>query len=120
MELHRTLVVVRKSPLGSVDSFEAMRLALSFYAADVPVTVLFEGPGALNWVSRVTGSDALAQSISRIVADFERFKIPTYVISEDLAENGFAPAELASRHPTVIPRSQAHSMLMAYDTVVAV
>ena len=120
MASRRTLVVVRKAPLGSVDSFEAMRLALSFYAAEIPVEVLFEGSGALNLVSGMAGSDALSQSVSRLVTDIARFKIPSYVISEDLEETGFAPADLAPPLPLVIPRSHLSSMLTAYDTVVAV
>jgi hypothetical protein len=34
----RTLLIVRKPPYGLVDSWEVMRLALSFYAANVPVS----------------------------------------------------------------------------------
>jgi len=120
MTKHNTVIVVRKPPLGSVDAFEAMRLALSFYAAGAPVALLFEGPGTLNWVSGIAGPDVLAQSVSRLVTDIARFKIPAYVISEDLAESGFTPSDLASQHPVLIPRSDVSSMLTAYDSVVAV
>ncbi len=120
MEERNTLMIVRKPPFGSADSWEALRLALSFYAQRAPITVVLEGPGVLNWVAGIASEAGSAQSVSRFVKDLALFGVPVFIVSEDLLECGFAAADLASQHAVLMPRSQLAQMLASYDTVVAV
>ncbi len=113
-------MIVRKPPFGTADSWEALRLALSFYAQRAPITVVLEGPGVLNWVAGVTSEAVSAQSVSRFVRDLALFGVPVFIVSEDLSESGFGTADLASQHPVLIPRARLAHMLPDYDSVVAV
>ena len=120
MEARKTLIMVRKPPFGSADSWEALRLALSFYAQRAPVAVVLEGPGVLNWVSGLVSEAGSALSVSRLVKDLGLFGVPVFIVSEDLLENGFDAADLASQHAILIPRSRLAQMVTAYDSVVGV
>ena len=120
MEPRKTLMIVRKPPFGSADSWEALRLALSFYAQRAPVAVVLEGPGVLNWVSGLVSEAGAALSVSRLVKDLGLFGVPVFIVSEDLLESGFDAANLASQHAVLIPRSRLAHMLTTYDSVVAV
>ena len=120
MEAHRTLMIVRKPPFGSADSWEALRLALSFYAQRAPIAVVLEGYGVLNWVSGIITEAGSAMSVSRFVKDLALFGVPVFIVSEDLLENGFNATDLASQHPVLISRSRLAHMLTSYDVVVAV
>ena len=116
----KTLLIVRKPPYGLVDSWEVMRLALSLYAANLPVSVVFAGGGVSNWVSKMAPEAAKAQSVARFVKDLEQFEIPVYLVSEDLAERGLGEPDLASHHPKMVSRAAVAQLVASHDCVVAV
>ncbi len=118
--IRQTLLIVRKPPFGSVDSWEAMRLALSFYGSHAQVAVVFEGDGVSNWVSQMMPETASAYSVARFVRDLEQFGIPVYVVSEDLAERGLNAHDMASSHARLIPRAELARMVSSYDNVAAI
>jgi sulfur relay (sulfurtransferase) DsrF/TusC family protein len=120
MTERRTLIVIRKPPFGSVDSWEAMRLALSFYAQRAPVSVALEGPGVLNWVSNMIPEATSPRSVSRFVEDLGKFSVPVYLVLEDLGVAGFTPNDLASPHAQIIQRSEFAHMVASHDAVVAI
>ncbi len=119
MKGRRTLLIVRKPPFGSVDSWEAMRLALSFYAERAALTVVLEGPGVLNWVSNMAPEGPSTWSVSRFVADLQKFSVPVYLVSEDLTEAGLKLSDLSSPHARPIRRSKLSAMVASSDAVVA-
>ena len=117
---HRTLLIIRKPPIGSVDAFEALRLSLSFYAADAPVEILLEGAGVLNWLAGMKTNSKDPLSVCRLVKDIERFDIPVFLLEEDLADYGLNQHDLASLHPKIISRDEATNLLFANETTISV
>ena len=114
------LLLIRKPPCGSVDSWEAMKLALAFYGAQASVRVVFEGDGVANWVANMTPGSAKAASVLRFVKDLEAFGVPVFLVSEDFAARGFVPADLASPHAKLIERSALAAMIASSDSVAAI
>ncbi len=117
---HQTLLIVRKAPCGSVDSWEAMKLALAFYGSQADVALAFEGDGVANWVAKMTRGGADAASVLRFVKDLETFGVPVYVVLEDFKDRGFELRDLTSPHARLIPRSALAHMVASYDSVAAI
>jgi sulfur relay (sulfurtransferase) DsrF/TusC family protein len=114
-------LVVRKAPFGSVDSWECMRLALSFYAAGKKVTVLLEGDGVANWLSGMAPTTRVPSSVSRLTGDLERFGIPVFAVKEDLVERGFLPqGHLASDYLKFVDRRDVPGLISKHGRVFAV
>ncbi len=113
-------MIVRKPPFGSIDSWEALRLALSFYAEREPVTVVLQGLGALNWASNLTPETKSQESVARFVRDLENFGVPVYVVLEDLKEAGLALVDLATPYAKPVRRSELARMVASSGSVVAI
>jgi sulfur relay (sulfurtransferase) DsrF/TusC family protein len=114
-----TLLIIRKPPFGSIDSWEALRLSLSFYSASSPVTILLEDSGIFNWLSGIVAETVNPNSVSRFVRDIEQFDIPVSIIKEDLDKHGVSLDDLASRHPKLIQRSEVANLVATHDQIMA-
>lgn len=112
--------MIRKPPFGNLDSWEGLRLSLSFYAADTHVDILLEGFGVMNWTKGIAQDSKNPDSVSRSVSDIARFNIPVYIIAEDLHLLGLTEDDLTSLHPKIITRESAMLLLAAYETTIAV
>ncbi len=115
-----SLMIVRKPPFGSYDSWEAFRLALSFYAEQEPVSLVLQGQGVLNWVSNLLPETSSPRSVSRFVRDLEKFGVPVYVVLEDLKEAGLSSDDLASPYAKPVRRSELARMIASAGSVVAI
>ena len=102
-----TLIIIRKPPFGSVDSWEGLRLSLSFYASGLPVEILLEGPGVFNWLRGITQVSSDPQSVSRFATDIEKFDLPIFAVADDLADFGLNQEDMVSLHPKIISRKEA-------------
>ena len=116
----RTLIVIRKPPFGSVDSWEGLRLSLSFYASGLPVEILLEGVGVFNWLKGITPVSVDPQSVSRFATDIEKFELPVFVVAEDLANLGLNKDELVSTYPKIISSNDAALMIGAHEITISV
>jgi tRNA 2-thiouridine synthesizing protein C len=114
-----TLLMIRKPPFGSVESWEALRLSLSFYAADVPVSILLENSGIFNWLSGIVAESDDIHSVSRFVKDVQKFDIPVYIVKDDLEKYGVSLNDLASHYPKLIQRSDVANLIATHDQVMA-
>lgn len=115
----KTLIIIRKPPFGSVDSWEGLRCSLSFYASNLPVVILLEGLGAFNWVRGITPESNDPHSVSRLVNDVERFEIPVFIVEDDMTNHGLNQADLVSKYPKIIFRKDAAQMIASYETTIA-
>ena len=118
--IKNTLIIIRKPPFGSVDSWEGLRLSLSFYASSLPVEILLEGPGVFNWLKGITPESSDPHSVSRFANDLEKFDLPVFVVADDLANFGLNQDDLISLHPKIISRKEAALMIAAHETTIAV
>ena len=118
MSTKRILLIVRKPPGVVPDAWEALRFALSLYAADAPVTVAFEGLGVTNGMSRVAVEPTNAYSTRRLIHDLEGFGIPLYFAKEDLAAYPASDGNLSS-HARLIPREELAVLVAGHDVTIA-
>jgi sulfur relay (sulfurtransferase) DsrF/TusC family protein len=116
----KTLIIIRKPPFGSVDSWEGLRCSLSFYASGMPVEILLEGAGVFNWLKGITPESIDPQSVSRFSTDIEKFQLPVFIVEEDLAKFGLNQDDLVSSHPKVISRKDAALLMADHETTIAV
>jgi sulfur relay (sulfurtransferase) DsrF/TusC family protein len=116
----KTLIIIRKSPFGNVDSWEGLRLSLSFYASGLPVEILLEGAGVFNWLKGITPVSVDPQSVSRFATDIEKFELPVFIEAEDLTNLGLNQDDLVSTYPKIISRHDAALMIDAHETTISV
>jgi len=113
----RVLIVIDEAPFVNWDSWEGLRLSLSFYAADIPVEILLTGDGVLNWISGMTKESQDSRSVLRFVKDIENFAVPLYLVEEDLKVHQLDVNDLTSKYPRLIVRETAAKMIANHDSV---
>lgn len=115
-----TLIIIRKPPFGTVDSWEGLRSSLSFYASNSAVEIILEGPGVFNWIYGITPESKDPHSVSRLARDIGKFEIPVYAVGEDLTKYGLGAEDLISPNPEIITKKTVGEMIASHETTIAV
>jgi len=113
----RVLLIVRKPPGVTPDAWEALRFALSLYAADAPVTVALEGLGVFNCVLGIPEPTS-AYSTQRFIHDLESYGVSSYVVREDLMTY-LASDAVQSTHARPISRKELAMLVADHDVTIA-
>lgn len=88
-------ILVRKPPVGSKDSFEAFRVSLGLYVADVAATIVLLGDGVFNAVRGVDPERAGRPSMQLFIDEVVDCEITPKLVREDAQERGLSDADLA-------------------------
>lgn len=111
-------LVIRKPPVGSTDSLEALRLSLGIFSADVEPTIVLMEDGVFNAVRGLDESRADRPATKPFVEEVVDCDIPVHVVEEDARERGLGPADF-DEFVQFVSRRQLGALIGPHRTVFA-
>lgn len=111
-------LIIRKPPVGSTDSLEALRLSLGIYSADVEPAIVLIEDGVFNAVRGIDESRAIRPATNPYVEEVVDCDIPIHVVEEDAHERGLGPADF-NEFVQFVSRRQLGALIGAHRTVFA-
>jgi len=111
------LLIIRKPPHQSADSWDALRLALSLYAAQAKFGVVFEGAGVANLLSKEEEGEVDSYSTLKLIRDLDEFGAQLFVVKEDMEAAGFEGTP--PFHSQLVDRQAFAGFVADHDMVLA-
>jgi sulfur relay (sulfurtransferase) DsrF/TusC family protein len=111
----RVLIVVRRTPLGFRQPYEALRVGLAMWVDEWAPTVLCEGDGVFLALRRPARA---SPALGRMLAEVTDCEIPVCVVAEDAGSRGLQPGDLLPE-ARLVPWAEAGRLLSDHDLVVA-
>jgi tRNA 2-thiouridine synthesizing protein C len=91
----RLLLLMRQAPYASNHPAEAAEIALVAGALDMPIALLFQGPGVWQLLSGQDGSAIGTRTLADILAQLPDYEITDlYVCADSMAQFGLTAADL--------------------------
>ncbi len=113
----KILLIIRKPPRQVADAWDALRLALSLYAAQANFGVVFEGAGVSNLFSKEEAVQADPYSTLKLIRDLDEFGVKMFAVKEDAEAAGFQGSP--PFHSQLVNRQAFAGFVTGHDVVLA-
>ena len=112
-------LIVRKTPSGSFDSWDALRLSLTAYVSGIRCSVIFENQGVFNLLADKRPDTVGGASVDRYLNDLSERGVRLYVSREDLERLGVKESDLMEVSTYILPEEELYEAISRHDAILA-